>query len=116
MSHRGPLRSTVNLCSYKDSNPLLWTPKAVISIEINGKWEDYPVQWDEKDFFFRHEANKYALKKSKEWLSRNTQIKEKRIFTKGEWVEHKISLALAWIIGFLFLVVALIAVFMSLEG
>lgn len=91
-------RNSVTLCSYKDNNPLLWTPKAIIRMEINGKWEEYPVQWDEKYFFLRSEANKYALKKAKEWLSRNTQIKEKRIFTKEEWVIHNITLTIAWIL------------------
>jgi type IV secretory pathway component VirB8 len=82
-------------------------------MEINGKWEEYPVQWDEETFFLRRKANEYALKKSKEWLSENTGIKEKRIFTEAEWFEHKASLAFAWIITILFVVVAVAAVFMS---
>ena len=114
MSKIKPIKNKVTLCSYKDDNPILWTPKAIISMEINGKWEDYPVQWDEKDFFFRHKANEYALKKAKEWLSRNTNIKERRIFTEAEWVEHRISVAIAWILVVSFILVATTVVIVSL--
>lgn len=71
-------------------------------MEINGKWDEYPVQWDEETFFFRHKANKYALKKAKEWLSRNSGIKTRRIFTEAEWAEHRTALVAAWFLIILF--------------
>jgi len=83
-----------------------WTPRAMIKVEINGKWDEYPIQWDEKTFFWRYEANKYALDKSKEWLSKKSQIKKGRIFTKEEWVIHKICLTIAWILGISFVLVS----------
>jgi hypothetical protein len=107
-------KNTVTLCSYKDNNWLLWTPKAVIKMKINEKWEEYPVQWDEETFFLRHKANEYALKKSKEWLSRNSQIKEKRIFTESEWFEHKVSMFFAWIITVLFVAVVITTILFSI--
>ncbi len=67
-------------------------------METNGVWDDYPVQWDEKKFVFRSEADKYALLKAKEWLSKNSNIKLKRIFTEEEWVIHKICIVFLWMI------------------
>lgn len=76
-------------------------------METNGVWDDYPVQWDEKKFVFRSEADKYALLKAKEWLSKNSNIKLKRIFTEEEWAVHKLALttALVLIISFGILVI-----------
>ncbi|MBW6442005.1 hypothetical protein K0B04_03855 [Patescibacteria group bacterium] len=78
-------------------------------MDINGKWEDFPIQWDEKTFFFRHDANNYALQKSKECLSENTQIKKNKIFTKEEWVIHKICVVISWALIISFSLVTIIA-------
>lgn len=87
------------MCSYKDNNYIFFTPKAIIRMEINGVWDDYPVQWDERTFILRSEADKYALLKAKEWLSRNSNIKLGRIFTEEEWFIHRLCLIFLWIIG-----------------
>ena len=101
---------TVTLCSYKDNNYLLWTPKAIIRRKEGEKWEDFPMQWGEETFFSRKKADDYALIKSKEWLSRNSGIKEKRIFTKEEWGSHQLAVFL----GLLFLVPIVLAIVIGL--
>jgi len=68
-------------------------------MEINGIWDDYPVQWDEKTFLLRSEADKYALLKTKEWLSRNSNIKLTRIFTEEEWFIHRLCLTFLWVMA-----------------
>jgi hypothetical protein len=101
---------TVTLCSYKDEGHILWTPKAIIRRKEGEKWEDFPMQWSDEIFFSRKKADDYALIKTKQWLSGNSGIKEKRIFTKEEWASHK----LAVFIGLLFLIPIILVVVLSL--
>ncbi len=84
-------------------------------MEINGVWEDYPVQWDERTFILRSEADKYALLKAKEWLSRNSNIKLKRIFTEEEWFIHRLALTTAWILIVGFGILVIFAVLSSIQ-
>jgi len=78
---------TVTLCSSKNDSYLLWTPKAIIRCKYeDGKYEDFPVEWDET-FFSKGKANDFALKNSKDWISRNTGVKN--VFTNQEWAEEK---------------------------
>ena len=101
---------TVTLCSYKDDSFVLWTPKAIIRRREGNKWEDFPMQWGDETFFSRKKADDYALIKSKQWLSGNSGIKESRIFTKEEWVSHKLAIFL----GLLFLVPLIMLVIIGL--
>ncbi len=101
---------TVTLCSYKDDNNVLWTPKAIIRKKEGEKWEDFPMQWGDETFFSRRKADDYALIKAKQWLSGNSGIKEKRIFTKEEWASHKLAVFL----GLLFLVPVILAIILGL--
>ena len=82
-------------------------------MEINGVWDDYPVQWDEKTFLLRSEADKFALIKAKEWLSKNSSIKLNRIFTEEEWAIHKICLTFLWIVGIGFGIVIIFGILAS---
>lgn len=101
---------TVTLCSYKDNNYVLWTPKAIIRRSEGERWEDFPMQWGEETFFSRKKADDYALIKAKQWLSGNSGIKEKRIFTTEEWTSHKLAVFL----GLLFLIPIIIAIFLGI--
>ena len=78
---------TVTLCSSKNDSYLLWTPKAIIRCTYeDSKREDFPMEWNET-FFSKGKANDYALKNAKDWISRNTGIKN--VFTQQEWADER---------------------------
>ena len=77
----------VTLCSSKKDSYLLWTPKAIIRCTYeDGNYEDFPMECNET-FFSKIKANDYALKNAKDWISRNTGIKN--VFTKQEWADER---------------------------
>lgn len=80
-------------------------------METNGVWDDYPVQWDEKTFLLRSEADKYALLKAKGWLSKNSDIKLKRIFTEEEWFIHRLCLTFLWVMAAGFGIMIIFSIF-----